>query len=158
MLMETRIRAATSADAAMLAGLRYDFRTRHARAVEDCGEFLTRCEKWMSERLEDDSQWRCWIAEREGVPVGNIWLDLIEKIPNPAPEAEYHAYITNFYVLEEARGQGTGTKLLGVALEWCRERKVHAAILWPSDRSRPLYERNGFAVRDDLLELIVTSS
>jgi GNAT superfamily N-acetyltransferase len=61
-------------------------------------------------------------------------------------------------VLEEARGQGTGTKLLTVALEWCKDGKVHAVILWPSDRSRPLYERNGFAVRDDLLELIVTSS
>lgn len=139
----------------MLAGLRYDFRTRHAPAVEDRGEFLARCEKWMSERLGDDSRWRCWIAEREGVTVGNIWLNLIEKIPNPAPEAEYHAYITNFYVLEEARGQGLGSKLLTVALEWCKDRKVHAAILWPSDRSRPLYERHGFAVRDYLLELII---
>lgn len=151
------IRLAGIDDVPILARLRYDFRTRHAPAVEDRGEFLARCEKWMSERLGDDSRWRCWIAEREGVPLGNIWLDLIEKIPNPAPEAEYHAYITNFYVLEEMRGQGVGSKLLGVTLEWCRERKVHAAILWPSDRSRPLYERNGFAVRDDLLELIITS-
>jgi GNAT superfamily N-acetyltransferase len=156
MLMETRIRTAAPADAPMLARFRYDFRTRHAPAVEDRGEFLARCEKWMSERLGDDSQWRCWIAERDGAAIGNIWLDLIEKIPNPAPEAEYHAYITNFYVLEEVRGHGIGSKLLGIALEWCRERKVHAAILWPSDRSRPLYERNGFAVRDDLMELIVT--
>jgi GNAT superfamily N-acetyltransferase len=154
---EIFIRLASAADAAMLARLRYDFRTRHAPAVEDQGEFLARCEKWMGERLGDDSQWRCWIAEREGLPVGNIWLNLIEKIPNPVPEAEYHAYITNFYVLEEARGQGIGSKLLTVALEWCESRRVHAAILWPSERSRPLYERNGFAVRDDLLELIVTS-
>jgi GNAT superfamily N-acetyltransferase len=158
MVMETRIRTAAPADAALLAGLRYDFRSRHAPAVEDRGEFLARCEKWMSERLRPDSRWRCWIAERDdGAAIGDIWLNLIEKVPNPAPEAEYHAYITNFYVLEEARGQGTGTKLLGIALEWCKVREVHAAILWPSDRSRRLYERNGFAVRNDLLELIVTS-
>lgn len=110
----------------------------------------------MSGRLGGDNPWRCWIAEREGVAIGNIWLNLIEKIPNPAPEAEYHAYITNFYVLEKARGQGVGSRLLTAVLEWCKERKVHAAILWPSDRSRPLYERHGFAVREDLLELIIT--
>jgi GNAT superfamily N-acetyltransferase len=156
--METRIRTATPSDAAMIARLRYDFRTRHAPAVEDRGDFLARCERWMSERLGDSGPWRCWIAERDSVTIGNIWLNLIEKIPNPAPEAECHAYITNFYVLEEARGQGVGSKLLTVALEWCVSQRVHAVILWPSDRSRPLYERHGFAVRDDLLELIVTSS
>lgn len=155
MLHETVIRTATPADAAMLARLRYDFRTRHAPAVEDTGEFLGRCEQWMRERLGQGGLWRCWIAERDGGAVGNLWLNLIEKIPNPAPEAEHHAYITNFYVLEEARGQGIGSMLLDVALHWCREQKLHAAILWPSDRSRPLYERKGFAVRDDLMELIV---
>lgn len=156
MTSELLIRLATENDAALLARLRYDFRTRNTPAVEDRGEFIERCERWMRERLREANRWRCWIAEREGRPVGNLWLNLIEKIPNPAPEAEFHAYITNFYVLEEVRGQGIGSKLLGIALEWCREQKTHAAILWPSDRSRPLYERNGFAVREDLLELIVT--
>jgi hypothetical protein len=32
---------------------------------------------------------------------------------------------------------------------------VHAIILWPTERSRSLYERQGFAVRDDMMELIV---
>ena len=34
-------------------------------------------------------------------------------------------------------------------------RDVHAIILWPTERSRPLYERNGFAVREDIMELII---
>lgn len=150
------IRRATPADAAMLGALRHDFRTRNIPGDEDRDEFIARCEAWMRERLGDDGLWRCWVAEQDGAAVGNIWLNLIEKIPNPAPETECHAYITNFYVLEEIRGQGLGSRLLETALEWCKERRVHAAILWPSDRSRPLYERNGFAVREDLLELIVT--
>jgi GNAT superfamily N-acetyltransferase len=150
------IREAAAADAAMLAGLRYDFRTRNLAGDEDREDFLARCEAWMRERLSSHALWRCWIAELDGAAVGNIWLDLIEKVPNPAPETECHAYITNFYVLEEMRGAGVGSRLLETALEWCKSRRVHAAILWPSDRSRPLYERNGFAVRDDLLELIVT--
>lgn len=150
------IRMATADDAAMLAGLRYDFRTRNIPGDEDRVSFAARCEAWMRERLSSDGLWRCWVAEQAGAAVGNIWLNLIEKIPNPAPETECHAYITNFYVLEEMRGHGVGSRLLETALEWCKSRRVHAAILWPSDKSRPLYERNGFAVRDDLLELIVT--
>lgn len=151
------IRMATAADAAMLAGLRYDFRARNLPGNEDRAAFLARCEAWMRERLGQKALWRCWIADQNGVAVGNIWLHLIEKIPNPASETECHAYITNFYVLEDMRGHGVGSRLLETALEWCKEQRVHAAILWPSDRSRPLYERNGFAVRDDLLELIVSS-
>jgi GNAT superfamily N-acetyltransferase len=151
------IRTATQNDAFNLAHLRFDFRTRNVPGDEAREEFLARCEAWMRQRLLDDGLWRCWIAEEDGIPVGNIWLNMIEKIPNPAPETECHAYITNFYVLGEMRGKGVGSQLLDTALEWCRERRVHAAILWPSDRSRPLYERNGFAVRDDLMELIVIS-
>jgi GNAT superfamily N-acetyltransferase len=150
------IRSATTADAQTLARLRYDFRTRNAPGDEDEEAFINRCEKWMAERLGDGA-WFCWIAERNGEIAGSIWLNLIEKIPNPAPETEFHAYITNFYVLEELRGQGVGSRLLDASLSWCRERRIHAAILWPSKRSRTLYERNGFAVRDDLLELIINA-
>jgi len=157
-LKEITIRAARGEDAAVLARLRWDFRAREKPPVEDREAFLGRCERWMRERLQNNELWRCWVAERGGEIVGNLWLDLIEKIPNPAPEAEFHAYITNFYVPEEMRGSGVGSRLLETALEWCREREIHAAILWPSERSRPLYERHGFAVRDDLLELIISNA
>jgi GNAT superfamily N-acetyltransferase len=109
----------------------------------------------MEERLRDGFAWRCWVAEREHELVGNIWAQLIEKIPNPSPEPEYHAYITNFYVRESERARGTGKLLLSSALGWCRESGAHAVILWPTERSRTLYLRQGFAVRDDLLELII---
>jgi GNAT superfamily N-acetyltransferase len=95
------------------------------------------------------------VAERERELVGNLWAQLIEKIPNPAVEPERHAYVTNFYVREGERGRGTGSLLLSAALDWCRESDVHAVILWPTERSRSLYLRHGFAVREDLLELIV---
>jgi len=45
-----------------------------------------------------------------------------------------------------------------MTLDWCRAREVHAVILWPSEKSRTLYERHGFAVRSDLLELVLADT
>ena len=148
------MRLANASDAPALAVLRYALRSSTGVATEPKSEFLRRCTAWMEDRLKKDA-WVCWVAEEDEQLIGAVWLQLVEKIPNPRSEAEHHAYLTNFYVDERARGRGVGTKLLRAAIEWCKTRDVHAIILWPTERSRSLYERNGFAVRDDLLELIV---
>ena len=85
--------------------------------------------------------------------MGHAWVQVIEKVPNPVAEPEWHAYITNCYVVPHARGRGLGSCLLKEVLAWCRASDVDAAVLWPSERSRSLYLRHGFAVRDDILEL-----
>jgi GNAT superfamily N-acetyltransferase len=149
------IRLATEPDAHALAQLRYEFRSSVGLVSEWESEFVGRCRRWMSERLREGGAWRCWVAERESELVGNLWAQLIEKIPNPVAEPERHAYVTNFYVREGERGRGTGSLLLAAALDWCRSSGVHAVILWPTERSRALYLRHGFAVREDLLELII---
>ena len=148
------MRLANASDAPALAVLRYALRSSTGVATEPKSEFLRRCTAWMEDRLKKDA-WVCWVAEEDEQLIGAVWLQLVEKVPNPRSEAEHHAYLTNFYVDERARGRGVGTKLLRAAIEWCKTRDVHAIILWPTERSRSLYERNGFAVRDDLLELIV---
>jgi GNAT superfamily N-acetyltransferase len=148
------IRLARFSDARELAQLRYDFRSRLGEVCEEEGEFVERCQLWMQQRLHEGSAWRCWVAEAEDRLTGNLWMQMIEKIPNPVIEPEAHAYITNFYILEEARGQGLGEKLLSTALNWAQAQHVHAVILWPTARSRSLYLRHGFAVREDLLELL----
>jgi len=148
------MRLANASDAPALAVLRYALRSSTGVATEPKSEFLRRCTAWMEDRLKQDA-WVCWVAEEDEQLIGAVWLQLVEKVPNPRSEAEHHAYLTNFYVDERARGRGVGTKLLRAAIEWCKTADVHAIILWPTERSRSLYERNGFAVRDDLLELIV---
>lgn len=109
----------------------------------------------MEEHLRAESRWKCWVIEQSGELIGCVWVQLVEKIPNPRDEAEHHAYLTNFYLQESMRGKGVGSRLLEEVIEWCRSRNVHAVILWPSERSRGLYARQGFAVRDDLMELII---
>ncbi|HEX6967004.1 MAG TPA: GNAT family N-acetyltransferase [Gemmatimonadaceae bacterium] len=153
-IMEANItvRAACTSDAPRLARMRYDFRAQTHGAGEPPDAFVQRCAAWMAERLGDGSPWRCWVAERGDELVGAIWVQVVEKIPNPASEPEEHAYISNFYVPESGRGSGIGSMLLTTVLAWCDARPVESVILWPSARSRPLYERFGFTAGHGILE------
>jgi N-acetylglutamate synthase-like GNAT family acetyltransferase len=91
------------------------------------------------------------VAVQRGTPVGTLWLQLVEKLPNPGNEAELHAYITSVFVQPELRNAGVGSRFIEAALAACRELGVDTVFLWPSARSRPLYARHGFAASDDIL-------
>jgi len=149
------IRPATVSDAATLARLRYALRSSTGKATEPEVEFITRCAAWMKTHLQEPGAWQCWVAEINQQLTGAIWLQLIGKIPNPQDKAENLAYISNFYVAESARGGGIGSQLLHTAIEWCKTHDVDEIVLWPTDRSRTLYQRYGFAVRDNLMEKIL---
>lgn len=126
-------------------------------AAESREVFIARAEEWMARRLEADVAWKCWVAEAGRVVAGHLWLQLVEKVPNPGPELENIAYITNVYVQPEARGSGAGRMLVEAAMEFCRENGVDSAILWPTERSRTLYARHGFREPDDMLEAVLDS-
>ena len=144
------IRVATPDDAAPLARLRYEFRAAERGATEPRDRFVARCTEWMRGRLLEAS-WRCFVALAEDTIVGHVWLSLIEKVPNPGgDEPERHVYLTNLYVRPTARG-GTGSALMEAALAWCRDQNVDAVFLWPTERSRSLYERYGFRTRDAIM-------
>jgi len=151
--MNIKIRVATVSDALVLARFRYELRSTGRETIESEEEFNERCTRWILARLHDHSSWRCWIAEYEQAPVGNIWSQLVEKIPNPAAENECYVYVTNFFVREEYRGKGIGTMLLSEALTWAKTNNAHTAILWPRERSKSLYLRHGFTAADDLMQL-----
>lgn len=144
------IRPALPADAGALAELRYEFRASIGEPTETREAFLKRCSEWMARTLAS-GEWRAWVAERDGALVGSIWLQLIEKIPNPIDERERHAYLSNLYVRPVARG-GAGTQLLEVALSWVDESGVDRVVLWPTARSRSLYGRYGFQPQLDVME------
>lgn len=151
-MSDVAIRRAEARDAGALAVLRYEFRATHDPPVEGRDRFVGRCARWMEPRLNPAGPWRCWVAERSGRIVGTVWLQLIEKLPNPVGEPERHAYVSSLFVEPESRGTGLGSELLRVCLDACLAEQVDAVILWPTPRSRSLYGRHGFAVRDDLLE------
>lgn len=146
------IRTAAPADAAELARMRYDLRTGLAAAIEGEEAFLARCTAWMALRLLPDTGWRCLVVEEDDRLLGAVWLEVIEKLPSPGAEAERHGYITGFYVRSRARGRGLGSQLLAECIWEAESIGVDKLILWPTPESRSLYQRHGFAVREDLFE------
>ena len=146
------VRPAAPADAADLARLRYEFRVELDPPVEAEGEFVRRCGKWMKKRLGPGGVWRCWVAESDRALVGTIWLQRIEKLPNPVGHSGYHGYVSSVYVQPGVRNAGIGSALISACMAQCQAEGIDAVFLWPSERSRSLYQRHGFAVRDDLLE------
>ena len=100
----------------------------------------------------DSSAWRCWVIEDGKQLLGHVCVQLFEKMPNPVNEPEAHAYLTNFYVVPEMRGQGLGRKLLNKALSWCRAQGADAVILWATAESKSLYRRSDFTESADILQ------
>jgi GNAT superfamily N-acetyltransferase len=147
------IRTATASDAKLLARLRYELRSSFHEVLENEATFIERCTQWMQERLISDGPWKCWIAEQQQTPVGSIWVQLVEKIPNPVAESEHYVYLTNFYVREQYRGKGIGSMLLSEALAWSKDKNAQTIILWPTERSKGLYLRHGFSPGADLMRL-----
>lgn len=147
------VRRAARADAPVLARLRHEFRSPRGTNTESEREFLDRCEAWMRERLGDSSPWRVWLAEADGAPVGAVWLQIVEKLPNPVAEGEWHGYVSNLFVRAAVRGGGVGSVLLRCALDECDRVGVDNVFLWPTPRSRSLYARHGFDAADNMLVL-----
>jgi GNAT superfamily N-acetyltransferase len=150
---QTQVRRATTDDVSPLAMLRYEFRSRRKTPIESAAEFVPRCAEWMRSRVADESRWRVWVLMDRGTIVGNIWLQIVEKLPNPNVERERHGYVTNFFVRPEYRNTGAGSRLLDALLGECRGLEIDSVFLWPSDRSRPLYERHGFVTPTAMLIL-----
>jgi GNAT superfamily N-acetyltransferase len=146
------IREAAPADAAVLAELRWEFRAGRDPATESREAFVERCAEWMRRELSAGAPWRAWVAVRETCIVGQVWLDTVQKIPNPIDERERHAYLSNLYVQPSERG-GVGARLLETALAWTAANGVDRVVLWPSARSVSLYVRHGFTRDGGVMEL-----
>lgn len=147
------IRAAVPGDAVILAELRWEFRAGRDAAVEAHDAFVERCAAWMRRELTEGKPWRAWVALRENRIIGQVWLDTLQKVPNPIAERERHAYLSNLYVQPTERG-AVGTRLLETAIAWADDNGVDRVVLWPSSRSVTLYLRHGFTRDGEVMERI----
>ena len=144
------IRPASPNDARALAELRWEFRAGRDAPVETRETFVDRCTAWMARELAGKA-WRAWVALDGDRIIGQVWVNLVHKVPNPIGERDRHAYLSNLYVQPSVRG-GVGTALLETVLEWARAAAVDRIVLWPSERSVTLYRRHQFRRDADVME------
>lgn len=149
----TTIRSATGADAAELARLRWEFKLEEEPGASEAGAreaFLADCEAWLRDRLE--GIWEAWVAEVGERIVGHVFVSVVERMPSPVGIDAPIGYVTNFFVVPEHRSRGIGAMLLEAVNDHARRAPLCTLIVWPSERSDPLYRRHGYAVGDELLE------
>ena len=164
-LADVTIRVASAADAGILAASRYRFRTTFdspqpdARdaAFETEAAFVGRAVPLIENFLRG-GRWRAWIAEHDGRICGHLFLQLVDKLPNPDPrEPERLAYLTSFFVEPDVRDRGVGAALmqqLEAFAQWSDVEKI--LIVGTTVRSRSLYARRGYASAPDLLQKTLT--
>jgi GNAT superfamily N-acetyltransferase len=105
---------------------------------------------WTAQRLADDS-YAGWMVEEDGRVIGGagVWfMDFPPHWMHPEPK---RGYLLNFYVAPEARGRGLAKELVGMAVEECRRRGLHVAVLHASNMGRPVYESLGWTDSSEML-------
>ncbi|MEU7497653.1 GNAT family N-acetyltransferase [Streptomyces griseofuscus] len=157
MTNDLRVRPALPSDAPALAELRWAFKREGHEAPPDTARPLAEAERWIRERL-GGGRWLAWVAEAGGEIRGHVFLALVERVPEPFADNNSLGYVTNFFVEPPYRNQGAGTALLDALTSYARGAKLETLIVWPSERSDPLYRRSGFQPSAELLELPILTT
>jgi GNAT superfamily N-acetyltransferase len=121
---------------------------RMARVIEDF-------EPWVRSRLTAGS-YVGWLTSPEAEPekiVAGAGLLLMDFPPHFLDASPVRGYLLNFYVEPEWRGRGLAYRLLRTAVEETRRRGIGVVSLHASVFGKPLYERNGFKLSNEMLLL-----
>ncbi|MGY5125452.1 GNAT family N-acetyltransferase [Streptomyces nigrescens] len=153
MTTEFFVRPARPADARTLAELRWTFKQEDYEGQPPApARHPEEAEHWIRDRLSD-GHWLAWVAEADGELCGHVFLCLVERMPEPYEDNNPVGYVTNFFVTPSQRNKGAGSALLEALKQHSHRAGLEGLIVWPSERSTPLYQRFGFQPPEELLEL-----
>jgi GNAT superfamily N-acetyltransferase len=105
---------------------------------------------WVRERLEDGSDIG-WLVEEEGKLVGGAGLWVMEWPPHFMDAESRRAYLLNFYVAPEKRGRGLARELVDLAVKEATARGIKVVTLHASKWGKPVYERYGFKMSNEMM-------
>jgi len=105
---------------------------------------------WVREKLED-GRYVGWLTSKDGRVVAGAGMWLMEFPPHWMHEEAVRAYLLNFYVDPEFRGQGLAVSLLRTVVDETRRRGIKVVSLHASKYGKPIYERNGFELSNEMI-------
>jgi GNAT superfamily N-acetyltransferase len=146
--VSTEIRRATLADGSTLAALRRLWVEEQAGGPVDDAAFEQEFATWFA---REHDQRITWLALDEDRPVGMLNMLVFRRMPRPGRPPSRWGYLANFFVAQDHRGAGIGSRLLAACVAYAEADDFARIVLSPSARSRPLYERWGFGLTDSLL-------
>jgi GNAT superfamily N-acetyltransferase len=141
------IRRAEYADLAAIVQLRREWTREEDGDIAD-PDFEENLTAWFGREW---SRRIMWLAEEGGRPVGMMNLAIYERMPRPGRALSRWGYLGNVFVLAAYRNRGIGSQLVSAALSYADQNGFARVVLSPTERSIPLYERDGFGPADALM-------
>jgi GNAT superfamily N-acetyltransferase len=105
---------------------------------------------WLQRKMEEGEYLTWFACADDGSVVAGLGLWLMDWPPHMIGPGARRANILNVYTAPVARRQGLARRLMGVALEYCREKGIRAVILHASADGRALYEQLGFKATNEM--------
>ena len=146
-------RLATEKDISMLSEMRWQHEFEEEGKFDISKEdFIKECNLFLANGLNSGT-WEYWIAEDKGIIISNIYISRIKKVPKPQKLFAEIGYVTNVHTKAEYRNKGIGTELIKKVKQWATENKIELLFVWPSQRAVSFYEREGFSMNNEIMEL-----
>ena len=115
-------------------------------------ELSTSLREYLYKNINNDS-FVAWLAISNGEIVATSGLCFFEITPGFTLIDGKIAYILNIYTLPEWRGKGIGKQVFDHVLQEAVSRGYKRISLHASDDGRPIYEKFGFRLTGDEMEL-----
>ncbi|HEY0263381.1 MAG TPA: GNAT family N-acetyltransferase [Granulicella sp.] len=156
-MTEYTVRRATPDDAATIARQRSRMFIAAGYADEARGgEVEEAFAPWVRPLLENGT-YIGWMVHPLGEPehvVAGAGLWVMEFPPHFLDLTPRRAYLLNFYVEPEARGQKLAERLLALAVEEAGRLGIRVVSLHASWMGKPIYEKNGFEASTEMLRIL----
>jgi GNAT superfamily N-acetyltransferase len=149
-------RLATEEDLFELAQLRWDFRMEGGDELPAVSkaEFILACVEFLKQGLDNGTR-AYWLADDNGEIISHLFVQKVDMVPRPCKIKDQFGYITNNYTKPQHRNKGIGSQLMQRVKQWVQEQDLEVLIVWPSEESVRFYERAGFKMENEVMELQV---